>query len=346
MATVTYVAGTCKPSFKSFAHIQDALNATPAPTTVLVCPSSTPYSEQITISQSVNLQGIASADQDRPVIAPPSGGLTQTTLTNSGGTVYFQVWVSNVPGAVNISNLTVDGTGNGVAPGAGLVAGIFFQNSPGTMSRITARNQSGNGDGCGILLEGGGGNPSVSVTNSSVHDYDDIGIFSETAGAPASELVATISGNIVDTRFAAEVGIIVDQGATTTVSGNSVTGANTNGILSDPGAAGSISGNTIVGSIGNGTFGISVVSDGVPVTGNKIFKTITGIAVFSAVASAQGNNINDSTNGIDYNCNVNPNVIHNTINDATVGINDVPPLLSVPNTFFNVDTIRSQGFCQ
>ena len=55
VTTVTYAAGTCKPSLPSFSTISGALAATPAPNVVLVCPGT--YPEQIVITQAVTLPG-------------------------------------------------------------------------------------------------------------------------------------------------------------------------------------------------------------------------------------------------------------------------------------------------
>src|ERR1700690_2627432 len=54
-ATVTYIVGTCKSGTR-FSTIQSALDASPAPNTVEVCPGI--YSEQVTISHPVTLEGI------------------------------------------------------------------------------------------------------------------------------------------------------------------------------------------------------------------------------------------------------------------------------------------------
>ena len=55
-ATVTYIVGTCV-SGTHFSTIQAALDASPAPNTVEVCPGQ--YGEQITITKPVTLEGIA-----------------------------------------------------------------------------------------------------------------------------------------------------------------------------------------------------------------------------------------------------------------------------------------------
>jgi len=49
-ATVTYVVGNCKPSFPAkdtFQHINDAVNATPPPSVIEVCPGT--YAEVVGI---------------------------------------------------------------------------------------------------------------------------------------------------------------------------------------------------------------------------------------------------------------------------------------------------------
>src|ERR1700678_1669500 len=55
-ASVTYIVGTCK-SGTQFSTIQSALDASPAPNTVEVCPGQ--YNEQITITKPVTLEGIS-----------------------------------------------------------------------------------------------------------------------------------------------------------------------------------------------------------------------------------------------------------------------------------------------
>ena len=54
-ASVTYIVGACR-SGTHFSTIQSALDASPSPDTVQVCPGS--YAEQITISHPVTLEGI------------------------------------------------------------------------------------------------------------------------------------------------------------------------------------------------------------------------------------------------------------------------------------------------
>src|SRR5246127_5853953 len=66
------VVGTCKPKLTSFTTIQAAVTKVPPGSTVLVCPGI--YPEQVTISQSLTLQGIADSNLDEAILVIPTGG--------------------------------------------------------------------------------------------------------------------------------------------------------------------------------------------------------------------------------------------------------------------------------
>jgi hypothetical protein len=337
--STTYAVGNCKPQLRSFVHIQDALNATPPPTVVQVCPGT--HNEQVTITQAVTLEGISSGDSDQAVIAPPTGGLTANAMDDFGDSLAVQLWVDNASGPVNISNLTVDGTGNGVATCAPFIVGVFYQNASGTVNQLTSRNQKGNGCGEGVRFEGGTSNPSVTIENSSIHDFDNTGILTETNSGP-SELTATIKANVVtnpNTSF--NFGISIEGGATSTVTGNFVAGVSVG--LASFGGSGSISGNTVMAA--NNT-GIWAATDGVLVMSNKIFDTPYGISLFTSVATIQGNNIANAFVGIEFkptSCYADPNVHSNTITDVGIGIDQVPTSVTSTNTYYNVGTIKTGG---
>jgi len=171
----TYVVGTCKPRLRSFSNISAALAATPAPDVVQVCPGT--YPEQVEITQPVTLAGIASGNSEQAIITLPSSGLVTTTL-GSGIQFAAQLWVNNATGPVTVQDITVDGDGITLP---GFYAGIFYQNSSGTINRVTTRNQSA-GNGQGISVEGGASSPSVTVENSSVHNFDHTGIYADSFG--------------------------------------------------------------------------------------------------------------------------------------------------------------------
>jgi hypothetical protein len=338
-AGTTYAAGNCKPGLPSYPTIQGALNATPPPTVVLVCPGN--YPEQVQITQPVTLQGISQGNSAQAIISA-SGGLTQTTTDDLGNTIYYQVWVNNVSGPVNISDITIDGAGNGVSNCVPTyVVAIFYQNSPGTVNRITARNQTAFTCGIGVELEGGSANPSVTVENSSIHGFDDLGIYAET-NSVSSELTATINANDVNGVPTSLGGIYFYQGITATVTGNFVSGSGA-GIAAccgggGGGGSGSISGNTVT----NVFYGVQAAADELSVTSNKIFNVqSSGVFLNSPLATVKGNSISNSPTGIEFNCYPNNNVHSNTINDATTGVDSVPAGVATSNGYYNVATVRT-----
>ena len=145
-ATVT--VGSCTSPVK-FATIQKAVNASPAGTVIKVCPGN--YPEQVVIAKDLTLEGIEYETEDAVVILPPAGGLVaNVTDVDSGDRVAAQLVVQNT-GSISISNLTVDGTGNGLSCGPD-VRGILFQSSSGTVKHVALRNQVPNGipNGCQV----------------------------------------------------------------------------------------------------------------------------------------------------------------------------------------------------
>jgi hypothetical protein len=341
-STITYAVGTCRPTLRSFASITAALAATPVANVVVVCPGT--YQEQVEISHTVTLQGVSNGDSGQAIIAPPPGGLVTNAITDFGVPLDVQLWVNNTSGPVNISDITVDASGNGVSNNT-FVVGIFYHNSPGTVNRVTTRNQSGNTLGEGILTEGGSSRPMVTIENSSVHNYDFAGIVAETNSA-TPELSAVIKGNEVTTsQPSAEIGIDIVTGTTLTVASNVVVHAGTFGIQAFTGSAGSISANTVVngvGAYGGPAIGIYALAEGVSVTSNQIFGGAQGVQLgTSSVAAVQNNSITHSEIGIEFNCVADPNVHSNVITDAGTGVDQVPSAISTSNTYFNVGTVHS-----
>jgi hypothetical protein len=341
-ATVTYVVGTCKPSLPSFAHINDALDATPAPNVVEVCPGT--YPEQIGIFKPVTLEGISSSNLDTATITVPSGGLIIDGGDDLGDFVAAQVVVQDVAGEVKLSNLTIDATGNNVSSPDTHIVGVFYQNSPGTIDHLIVQNQNGNGgSGVGIWLEGGSANPSVTVENSGVQNFDDAGIYAET-NSTGSELTATIQGNdlaaLAGTTYL-PYGIDLVGGLTASVPNNLTTSCY-EGILIR-GGKGSVSRNKAVS---NGV-GVDLETDGVSVTSNTIYTTgggyDIGIIANSAVAPVTGNTIVQAPIGIFFDCVAGENVHSNTILDAVFGLYEVPSGTVGTNTYYNVGTINAGG---
>jgi hypothetical protein len=130
-------------------------------------------------------------------------------------------------------------------------------------------------------------------------------------------------------------GIAFLNGNSDTATGNFVSGAY-QGIYSY--GSGSISGNTVM----NSQYGIGAESNGVSVTSNKImFSSVNAIDLGSAVATVSGNSITAAPVGVEFNCNANPHVHSNTINDAATGVDKVPAGVTTPNTYVNVAAIKT-----
>jgi parallel beta-helix repeat protein len=314
-ATVT--VGSCTSPVK-FATIQQAVNASPAGTVIQVCPGN--YPEQVVIAKNLTLEGIEYETEDAVVILPPAGGLVaNVTDVVSGSPVAAQLVVQNA-GPVSISNLTVDGTGNGLSCGPD-VRGILFQNSSGKVNHVAVRNQVPNGipNGCqvgqSIWVETAAGHSSiVTVEHSSVHNYNKNGITGNDAGTTLTLTGNYVQGAGVVPGGAAQNGIQVGFGATGTIKDNIVI----DNIYVDPTVAASAdvllfdaaenSNITISRNIvGNSQLPIALytdtvgVGDGVSVTGNRVFgaSTYDGIDVCTNGNTVTGNTIvNSAESGV------------------------------------------------
>ncbi len=199
-ATIVYqYVGSCKAG--SFPTITAALAATPQPNVVKVCPGT--YNEQVNVTYAVTLEGIISGNSGEVIIASPPNGVVVNATDDLGDPIAEQVFVENSPGPISISDITLDAANNEVQSPA-YVVGIFFQNSSGTVNHVATRNQMGGAGGVGVWIEGGLLLPAVTVENSSIRSFDDIGVWDQT-NAAASELTVTIKDNDVNGGFGSGV---------------------------------------------------------------------------------------------------------------------------------------------
>jgi hypothetical protein len=341
-----YAVGTCRPSLPSFATISEAVATVPLGATVLVCPGT--YAEQVNITTPLTLSGVASGDSDRPIIVPPATGMVVNASSSALGeslAVAAQVLVT--AGPVNISNITVDGTGNNLS-GSAFLAGIFYgAGGSGTVNHVTARNQTDANEGTGLWAENDSATAtSVTFENSSVYNSDDVGVNLVSTATPAS-LTVTVKGNTVSSNLN---GILVD-GVLGSVSDNVVTdtiefGTTTGfgGIIavSTGAAPASVTGNTVADSI-NGGITAFLNGTGVVVTSNTVLNTQAALgAVEASGVTFQSNKISMASIGIEFNC-LPSTASGNTISDVTTGLNDVPLDFSPgTNTYDNVDSLLNQ----
>src|ERR1700686_617763 len=134
MVAANYAVGSCKPSLTSYPTISVAVSTVPPGSTVEVCPNT--YPEQVTIAQPLTLKGVTSGNAGQAVITVPSAGLAVVT-TGFSNSIAPQVAVTATAGPVNISDLTVDGTGNTVGgSGTWLVGFLYDEGSPGPATEV------------------------------------------------------------------------------------------------------------------------------------------------------------------------------------------------------------------
>jgi Protein of unknown function (DUF1565) len=341
----SYEVGNCIANLTKYSTIQAAVSSVPAGSTIQVCPGT--YSEQVTISQPLTLQGADVNSQDRPVIAPPPNGLVKNITSITGEPVAAQVLVENVtpPGNVVLTGITVDGTGaevQGCSVTAAL-AGIFYASgTSGTINEVTARNQKLPSCGYGIWLENGAGhNQSITVENNSVHDVSWLGIFALSNQTP-STLTATIKGNFVNGLVYNQTKDIEVNGVSGSLTGNVITGG-FQGIVHDGGPV-TISGNAVADiSIGVGI----LIGDGSTVKSNEISNVyaafLFGGSGISPGPTVMANTTKNTTYAIMYNCVPNVIVKANTLNDSEFGYDHVPNANSGlgVNSIYNIDTVQT-----
>jgi hypothetical protein len=356
-AAVTHATvGFCAGPGIHYSKIQDAVNAVSSSGGAIigVCPGN--YPEQVTITSSLTLQGIASGQADAAVILPPTGGMqVSTSDLDTGGhsqSVAAQIFVHNTAG-VTISNLTVDGTGNQYATDD--LRGILYQDASGTVNHVAVRNEipgdtlSGIQSGQGIFVETDTGSAALLVENSSVHNYQKNGIVAR------YNAFLTATGNYVQgvgpTDQIAQNGIELFK-AGGTIKGNTVIDnfdtlhpVSTNILLYDTTEN---SGNSVTtNTTGNSNIGIQLVNDApslgdfVSVTANKITgtnsdaidvctsaNTIKSNLIFNSAQSAI--HLDNSCEGSGINNFVNANTMQESacagiLMDSAQGNNTGPP---------------------
>jgi hypothetical protein len=335
LADNNFAVGTCRPRLRSFTTIQAAVSGVPAGSTVLVCPGT--YPEQVTITQPLSLQGIADSDLDEAVITIPSGGLTNIVPSIFSENVAAQVLVQSA-GVVNITNITTDGTGGNSAC-VNWLAGIFYASgSSGTVARVRTRNEIDPGVngpcGVGIWAENGGTTGTwIQVQGSSLHDSDSAGMVLG-AGA-SSSLNVDLRDNFVSTTGTSSIDILA-SGVSGDITDNDLTSASI-GIFD-------LSNGLTINANGISSIQVGVVLLGTAtMQSNDIMNTADGVSLNAPGSSLQGNRITESsTAAVEFNCNA-ANVSHNVINDAVVGLSDVPASFNGNNTFANTGTVTTDG---
>ncbi len=353
----TYGVGSCNAKLKSFSTIQAAVSTVPSGSIIQICPGT--YYEQVTINQPLTLEAVTFNNSNRVTIALPPN----TTLSPNVGSIlgvppglvsqylYAQVLVASVApaGPVNITGITVDGTGgNRNCNGSDGLVGIFYSvNTTGTVNEVTTRNQQHCGYGYGIWGENTAGTTGdFTVENSSVENTDDNAIVTGSDQSP-STINASIKGNFINlpnTAAAFSVGVrgLVAGG---TITNNVMTGGRSAVLIAPLAAqpqccAMTISTNTMA-DIALGTTGAAIqMGLGSTATSNQIFNVYTGILTSSA-ATFRSNTMMNVTQGAGVAIGCEPGVVNgkNVFNDVAIGY-DQPETPMTGDTLYNVDTIQ------
>jgi hypothetical protein len=320
-----YAVGTCEPKLTSYSSISDAVSLVPAGSIVEVCPGT--YAEQFTISKALTLEGITSGNSNLVVITIPSGGLSVNASP-------FAAQVLVTAGPVNITNITVDGTGNGLGGSADL-AGIYYgAGSSGVIKDVTTRYQLDSGHGFGIFADNTNSTTELlTIEDCSVHDFDYAGI------SVRGNYTATIKANHVNGSTVTTAVFGIADVSAGSITDNIVIGpgasVNSQGItIQTPSAT--VTGNTVT----NWFYGF-VDFAAASYTSNTLRDTAYGVYLEVAGAKVESNTITQSVErGIELNCFAGT-VKSNTINDAPIGLDNVPSGLSTTNTYFNVSSFRT-----
>jgi nitrous oxidase accessory protein len=338
--TVVVGASTCNPGPVHYASIQDAVNAVPDGSTILVCPGT--YAEQVVIEKPLTLKGIADGTAGAAVITVPPGGLLPNASTVTNGPVAAQLLVQNTSTqAVIIRNVTVDGAG-GTCPtlvAANRSVGIQLLNvgnpawevSAAFVQNVVVRNQH---DGCNLGDAIASENSYVTIGPNEIHDFDLNGVVQNGGNN-------NITGNTIQSGLQ---GVGLNGALHSGVSNNTISTAR--GIDVDATSTDlDIIGNTIGPFVGTGI--LLEGSSANVVKNNQINASFAGIWVYHATANVvQNNKVSNASNGLVLQSSLGGNSFTgNTINEAQVGVlllqNGASVDVLTPNTFYNVTAITN-----
>jgi len=323
--------GTCKPKLVTFSTISAAVSAVPPGSTIQVCPGT--YAEQVTITEPLTLEGVTAGTANQVLITVPSGGLVANVFSMFGEPVAAQVLVQGA-GPVNITNITVDGTGGDLGCISNTwIAGIFYGSiSSGTVNRARASNQTDGGCGVGIWAENSdSSSQSITIENSTVYNVDGEGIFAASGDTPT--LSVNVSSNVVN-PITGLAGILAES-VNGVVRSNNISNALV-GVF-DTSPAVSVTSNTITST----EFGMFLTNGGTAV-GNQVSGSNIGVFLAAAGATLRNNRIvSSAAAGVELSC-FTASVSGNFINDAAVGVDQAPAGIG-SNTFANTATTITDG---
>jgi len=327
----TVEVGSCLSGQKQYPTISAAIAAVPPGSTIKICPAT--YNEQITISQSLTLTGVTTGNGS-VIIQGPTADIFSQYL---GSPVHAQILVNN-GASVNITNLTVDGTGICSEP----FANVYFAQSSATLNHVVIRNDVQGGVmqcGTGAWIENDLNNAlTATIQNSSLYNL------AQGVLAVSESTTASLAANVSSNFFNSLAGAAIHYWNATGTASHNVSSNALYGTVTENSAVVNISGNTFIGA---GAYAIVLGSNGNTVTGNQLFSNPRAIVVSGNNNTIQANkitsnNLGGNEIGIVGGCDssVTGNTISgNTITDLFFGIYAIPPGNTVKNnTYYDVGT--------
>lgn len=197
--------------------IQDAVDMAGYGDVIRVCPGI--YDEQVTIGKSVHIAG------DNGATIQPAGMTANATNLVTGDPIAAVFLIQNAREVV-LTDLIVDGSGNGITACLPKLMGVVFQNATGKLTHAVVRNIKLGGDegGCqsGVAVFAQSlapGATDLKIDGNSIHDYQKNGIVVNGTGTQVlvQQNVVTGSG---PNPLIAQNGIQFADGAAGDVRGN------------------------------------------------------------------------------------------------------------------------------
>ncbi len=319
-----------------YTTIGAAVTAASSGDTIEICPAL--YPEQLLITKPLTLVGIGQMGVGRVLIQPASFSML-------GGFSFEAVILVTGTSNVTISNLAIDASNNTVSGCTLGLAGIHFYNASGVVEGVaisgaelstqTSCTTLFPGNGAGVQVDGNTSSTSASVTvrNTSIHDFGRNGILAIGPGEWVDVNGNSITG-VGPTLGVTQFGVFLANGATGQVTGNYITEGNC-GAIAVTACISVRSEGVVLRSAGNG----------VVIANNVISDVQAGVFINGATnVLVSGNSISsvDALNGIHMQGSLSSLVTANRIyhvgplstatseNENGCGINDSPEPTAQP----------------
>ena len=365
----TVVVGTCMPTKVSYDSITDAVEGSPAGSTIQVCPGV--HAEQVVISKSLTLKGITVGNSGYPVITQPSGGFVTNAYSldslfwGLGTPMAAQILIQG--GAnVTLSNLTFDAAGlsSALCSPFTLVVGVLAQNASATLNDVSVKNQlnmCGGGEGgigIGVLSQNDTASPTtLTVKNSTFVNT------AQAFEADGATVTSTVTGNSFLGSSSSSLNAITIENGNSTIESNDISdfnypAAGTNvggsswGIFLNCTPGGTVTGNIIANTQVGIYLSDGCTTNGVSLTNNTISNApLVGIFAGATNGLVQGNHIRSSMTAIRFPAGASNLVENNVINDACAAYGSDPTAGTTTltgNTIFNavnVSLVNTTALC-